>query len=272
MAALADKHKAETAELNDLIAALREEVESFRGQAERLTIDLAAEKIAHADTLARFQKEKIACAQMEQRIQDMEEQSAKEETHRRSLEEKHLHAREALEHFRTATKEQREQDHRQFEQQIQFLQGELRSTKDAVNTKQQELIGSHEGNARLSSELAHARGEIHRLDTEVRSLRPAKEQLAVAELKNQQLSEQLVQANEREAKLVTENQTGASKLQEAIETGQRLGSELMAANAVLASQEQILQKLTTLQAPPVKDASTKKGNTDNQNSLLNSEK
>ena len=271
IAALADKHKADITELNDLIAALRKEAESFRGQAERLTIDLAAEKTAHADTLATLQKEKIARAQMAQRIQDMEEQLAKEETHRLSLEEKHQHAREALEHFRTAAKEQREQDHRQFEQQIQFLQGELRSTKDAANAKQQELIGSHEGNARLSSELAHARGEIHRLDTEVRSLRPAKEQLAIAELKNQQLSEQLTQANEREAKLVTENHTSASKLQEAIETGQRLGSELMAANAVLASHEQILQKLTALQAPPVKGVSTKKGSVDNQNSLFNSE-
>lgn len=75
---------------------------------------------------------------MAQRIQDMEGQLAKEETHRLSLEEKHQHAREALEHFRAAAKEQREQDQRQSEQQIQFLQGELRSAKDTVNTQQQE--------------------------------------------------------------------------------------------------------------------------------------
>ena len=42
----------------------------------------------------------------------------KEETHRLSLEEKHQHAREALEHFRTAAKEQREQAHKSAERDI----------------------------------------------------------------------------------------------------------------------------------------------------------
>jgi chromosome segregation ATPase len=178
---------------------------------------------------------------MAQRIQDMEGQLAKEETHRLSLEEKHQHAREALEHFRTAAKEQREQDQRQFEQQIQFLQGELRSAKDTVNTKQQELIRSHEDNARLSSELAHARSELHRQEGEVRSLRSAKEQLAVADVKNQQLSEQLAQANARVADLDKENQANVCKLQETMETGQRLESELMAAKAVVVSHEKIFE-------------------------------
>jgi predicted RNase H-like nuclease (RuvC/YqgF family) len=82
-----------------------------------------------------LQEERIVRAQMAQRIQDMEGQLAKEEAHRVSLEEKHQHAREALEHFRTAAKEQREQDQRQFEQQIQFLQGELRNAKETVNTR-----------------------------------------------------------------------------------------------------------------------------------------
>ena len=134
LATLTDKHKAEVAALNDTMTALRNEIESFRGQAERKTIELAAEKAAHTDTLAKLQEERIGRAQMAQRILDMEGQLAKEETHRISLEEKHQHAREALEHFRAAAKEQREQDQRQFEQQIQFLQGELRSAKDTANT------------------------------------------------------------------------------------------------------------------------------------------
>jgi chromosome segregation ATPase len=255
---LTDKHKAEMAELNSVITALRNEVESFREQTERQALDLAAEKTGHADTLASLQEERIAHAQVAQRLQDLEEQLVKEETHRLSLEEKHQHAREALDHFRSAAKDQREQDHRQFEQQIQFLQGEWRTVKDTVNTKQQELVGSHEGNARLSSELAHARSELHRLDAEVRLLRPAKEQLVIAELKNQQLSEQLAQATERETQLVKENQGNSSKLQEAIGTGQRLESELMAAKAVLASHEHILQKLAPLQSPAENNVSTKK--------------
>ena len=271
MAALTDKHKAEIAAQNDVMTALRNEVESFRGQVERQALDLSNEKTAHANTVAALQEERIARAQMAQRIQDMEGQLAKEETHRLSLEEKHQHAREALEHFRTAAKEQREQDQRQSEQQIQFLQGELRSTKDSVNTKQQELISSHESNARLSSELGNARSELHRQEGEVRSLRSAKEQLAVTEVKNQQLSEQLAQANARVADLDKENQANVGKLQETVETRQRLESELMAAKAVVVSHEKIFEKLTALQAPLTKSVNAKKNSVDSQNSLFNSE-
>ena len=272
MTALTDKHKAEIASLNDVMTALRNEVESFRGQVERQALDLSNEKTAHANTLAALQEERIARAQMAQRIQDMEGQLAKEETHRLSLEEKHQHAREALEHFRTAAKEQREQDQRQSEQQIQFLQGELRSAKDSVNTKQQELISSHESNARLSSELGNARSELHRQEGELRSLRSAKEQLAVAEVKNQQLLAQLAQANARVTDLDKENQANVSKLQETAETGQRLESELMAAKAVVVSHEKIFERLAALQAPQAKSVNAKKNSVDSQNSLFNSDK
>src|SRR5574343_476529 len=219
MAALTDKHKAEIAALNNTITALRHEVESFRSQSERQALELAAEKTAHAETLAALQEERIVRAQMTQRIQDMEGQLAKDEAHRVSLEEKHQHAREALEHFRSAAKEQREQDQRQFEQQIQYLQGELRAAKDMSNGKQKELISSHESNARLSSELGNARSELHRLDTEVRLLRSTKEQLIVSELKNQQMEERQAQATTRVEELLIEIQGYAQKLADATQTG-----------------------------------------------------
>ena len=269
--ALADKHKSEIAALNDAITALRNEMESFRSQSEHLSVELAVAKAAHTETLATLQEERVVRAQMSQCIQDMEGQLAKEDAHRVSLEEMHQHAREALEHFRSAAKEQREQEQRQFEQQIQFLQGELRATKDTVNAKQQELIRSHEDNARLSSELTHARNEFHRQEGEVRSLRSAKEQLAVAEVKSQQLSEKLAQANALVADLGKENLLNVRKLQETMETGQRLESELMAAKAVVVSHERFFEKLTALQAPPAKNSNAKKNSVDSQNSLFNSE-
>ena len=209
---------------------------------------------------------------MSQRIQDMVGQLAKEDAHRVSLEEKHQHAREALEHFRTAAKEQREQDQRQFEQQIQFLQGELRAAKDTANAKQQELIRSHEDNARLSSEQGHLRSELHRLETEVRPLRTAREKLAVSELKNQQMEERLAQTTARADELLVENQSCAEKLQNANQTGLRLETELTAAKAVLASQEQILQKLTVNQTPATKGSGQRKERAENQESLFDPEK
>lgn len=272
LAALTDKHKAEISALNDTIFALRNEVESFRSQSERQAVELAAEKTAHAETLAALQEEKVVRAQMAQRILDMEGQLTKEEAHRISLEEKHLHAREALEHFRTAAKEQREQDQRQFEQQIQFLQGELRAAKETVNAKQQELIRSHEDNARLSSEQGHLRNELHRLETEIRPLRRAQEQLAVSELKNQHLEERQAQAATRVDELRIENQDYAQKLEEATLAGVRLENELTTAKAVLATHEQFLQKLTVSQSAAQKESGQRKGGAENQESLFDSSK
>jgi len=235
-------------------------------------LELAAEKTAHAETLSTLQEERIVRAQMTQRIQDMEGQQAKDEAHRVSLEEKHQHAREALEHFRTAAKEQREQDQRQFEQQTQFLQGELRAAKETVNAKQQELIRSHQDNARLSSEQGHLRSELHRLETEVRPLRTALEKLAVSELKNQQMEERLIQTSARVDELLLENQSCTEKLQDANQAGLRLESELTAAKAVLASQEQILQKLTVNQTPAMKSSGQRKGSAESQESLFDPKK
>ena len=105
----------------------------------------------------------------------------------------------------------------------------------------------------------------------MRSLRSVKEQLAVAEVKNQQLSDQLAQANGRVADLDKENQANVSKLREAAETEQRLESELMAAKAVVVSHEKIFERLAALQAPQAKSVNAKKNSVDSQNSLFNSE-
>lgn len=57
LAALTDKHKAEIAALNDTIATLRNEVESFRSQSERQALELGAEKAAHSEILSVLQEE-----------------------------------------------------------------------------------------------------------------------------------------------------------------------------------------------------------------------
>ena len=90
-------------------------------------------------------------------------------------------------------------------------------------------------------------------------------------MKNQQLSDQLAQANGRVADLDRENQANVSKLRETVETGQRLESELMAAKSVVVSHEKILERLAALQAPQAKSVNAKKNSVDSQNSLFNSE-
>ncbi len=252
--ALKEKHKAQLAELNDVVAALRNEVDGFRSQVERQAAELATERAAHEGTRNRLQEEQLAGARITQRIKDMEEQLGKEEAHRLSLEEKHRHAREALDHFRAAAKEQRDQDQRQFEQQIQFLQSELKTAKDALNTKQQELIRSHEDNARLSSELAHSQSATHHLEAEIRPLRAVKEQMGVVELSNLHLIEKTKESEQREIVLNNESQDKERKLQMALEACQNLEKELAAAKAVITTQDQILQKFPAAAAKENSDA------------------
>ncbi len=256
LAALTEKHNAQLTEMNNVIAALRNEVDGFRSQVERLTAEIATERAAHQETQSRSQGEKLTCTKTMQRVQDLEELRGQEEVHRLSLEEKHRHAREALDHFRTAAKEQREQDQRQFEQQIQFLQSELKGAKDALNAKQQELIRSHEDNARLSNEVMNQQHDTHRLETELRTLRTAKEQLGISEISNQHLAQRLDDATQQEAALKRENQENRERLQSALAASQALEVELASAKAVVAVQQaQIIQWLrvkSDKDADPVK--------------------
>ena len=264
ISALTDKQKAEVAELNNVMTALRSEVDGFRGQVERLTLALAAEKAANEDTQTKLQEEKLTVARISQRIHDLDEQRGKEEAHRQSLEEKHRHAREALEHFRQLSKDQREQDQRQHEQQIQFLQGELRTAKEVLNAKQQETLLAHQDNARVANELAHTKSELHQLKTEVRALRHSKEQLIALEQKCEQLNQQVSDTEERIAAVKIERDDLAVISEERLALAQSRELELATLKAVQATQDQVLENIrkyfsiqgkaddTKKEVPPVK--------------------
>ena len=104
-----------------------------------------------------------ACSDFELRLNDRDEQI-------RSLEEKHLHARDALEHYRSAVREQREQDQRRHEGQLQQVQMELRQAQQSALVRQDEITQLHRDNERvlsesraLSKELNHANDQQHKL-------------------------------------------------------------------------------------------------------------
>ncbi len=83
-----------------------------------------------------------ACSDYELRLSDKDEQI-------RSLEEKHLHTRDALEHYRNAIKDQREQEQRRHEGQLQQLQAELRQAQQSTMVRQDEITQLHRDNERL---------------------------------------------------------------------------------------------------------------------------
>ena len=130
------------------------------------------------------------CSDLEVRVQEKDEQV-------RSLEEKHLHARDALEHYRNAVKEQREQEQRRHEGQIQQLQVELRQMQQTLIIKQDELTRLNRDNERLLSEsrqqvkaLGSQEDVVKRMTGEIQSLKLA---AAKADGTEESLKEQIVQ-------------------------------------------------------------------------------
>src|SRR3546814_10470187 len=84
---------------------------------------------------------------------------AEHEAHVESLEQKHQHAREALEHYRTSVKEQRDQEQRRHEHQVQGLQVELRQANEGLTGKNHELMQLSRDNVKMAVQLGQLEKE-----------------------------------------------------------------------------------------------------------------
>ncbi|VVN79372.1 DNA-binding protein [Pseudomonas fluorescens] len=99
-----------------------------------------------------LQVEQTRNARLSQSNLDLEVRLKEKDEQIDSLEEKHLHARDALEHYRSAIKEQREQEQRRHEGQLQHVQMELRHLQQTLIIKQDELTQLNRDNERLLTE------------------------------------------------------------------------------------------------------------------------
>ncbi len=90
------------------------------------------------------------------------------QSHIDSLEEKHRHSRDAMEHYRQSVKEQREQDQRNHEQQLHQLQAEVRALNQTLSVKQNDITGLNKDNGRLVAEISAAQKTLAELQAESR--------------------------------------------------------------------------------------------------------
>lgn len=74
----------------------------------------------------------------------------------------------SLNHFRTAAKEQREQEQRRHEHQVQALQAELRQAADTLRDKTQAILDLNRDNARLIEQQTRLDRELTALQTQTR--------------------------------------------------------------------------------------------------------
>lgn len=157
------------------LKSLRERLADIEKTAQKCTADstlhqadLEKERAQHQLTTAAFHTEQLRAHRLEQEVQGLNSQLKTAEKHQLSLEEKHQHAREALEHFRAAAKEQREQEQRRHEQQLQQIQAELRQLQQTLIIKQSEVTEITKDNARLAAELSETRKQAAQLDRDNR--------------------------------------------------------------------------------------------------------
>ena len=85
-----------------------------------------------------------------------------------SLEEKHRHNREAMEHYRQSVKDQREQDQRKHEHQVQQLQAEIRTLNQTLSVRQGDITQLNKDNGRLAAELGATQKTVAKLEAEQR--------------------------------------------------------------------------------------------------------
>ena len=145
----------------EALAALRKDIEALASQhaaAEAATRD---EKTAHTQTRVALQNETIGRRTAEQQVTDLRERLLENDAHRLSIEEKHKHAREALEHYRQSVKEQRDQDQRRHEHQVQQLQAEMRQLQQSLAVKQDDITRLNQEGARLVADLSHAQKALY---------------------------------------------------------------------------------------------------------------
>lgn len=168
--------------------ALQQQLDAARGNQEQLQQQLqiqasalASETTALLETRSMLQSEQTRNAELNQALKDCDLRLEDKEQQIRSLEDKHLHARDALEHYRAASKEQREQELRRHEGQMQQVQMELRQAQQSALVRQDEITQLHRDNERL---LAEQRA-LHK------ELQQTQDAAAKSTTRQAQLSEQL---------------------------------------------------------------------------------
>jgi chromosome segregation ATPase len=243
----------------DALMAAQQEFTALQNRFRQLEEQLSAEKAANAATNEALQQETIARHTAEQHATDLKVRLAENDTHRQSLEEKHRHAREALEHYRQSVKDQREQDQRRHEQQVQQLQAELRQSQQTTIVRQEEVTRLNQEGARLVSDLSHAQkalydaqGQIRRLEQKIESLQPFEQHAA-------QLAAQLAQRDQQMTEFREKQNQAAAHAEKLAAQVHGLQLELATAQAKLAAQQEMTDALRTyLQnaVPPGSDTVT----------------
>ncbi|MEO8999786.1 MAG: DNA-binding protein [Rhodanobacter sp.] len=183
----------------DALAAQEREGRALSDRLQRTETALQEVTRLHQEAMGQLQERIMAIRTLEERGVGLEARLADQDTHIKSLEQKHTQAREALEHFRQSSKEQRDAESRRHEQQVQMLQVELRQANDLVTTKNHETMQLNRDNARLTELHGQTENTLRTLRREYEQVAKVAKQVPDLQRQNETLGQQRIQAtNERD--------------------------------------------------------------------------
>lgn len=152
---VAEVHEAlerERAALQQQSAVLEARMRDLESQCSGLALQLQAAQELILQEQQQRQAVEVDKARMVQSLQDLEVRIKERDERIQSLEAMHQHARDGMEHYRQASKEQREQEQRRHEAQTSQLHAEIRQLQQTLVIKHDELTQLNRDNARLISE------------------------------------------------------------------------------------------------------------------------
>lgn len=148
----AANHAQKAAQLEAQILALRQQHDQQTALLAAVQGGLETEQAAHAALREAYAQQQIELARLDQLQHEQQLRLQEREREVLSLEEKHQHARAALEHYRAAVQSQREQDLHRHEAQLQSVHAEARQLQQVLAVRQDELLQLNRDNERLLSD------------------------------------------------------------------------------------------------------------------------
>lgn len=196
------------------IAGLQSELTAARRQLDAQHAAIEAQTADLQTTQSSLQAELTRNAGISQRCTDLEALVGDRDKQIQSLEEKHVHARGALEHYRESMKEQRDQDQRRHESQLHESQVEQRKLQETLVLKQDDLTRLNRDNERLLGESRQQVKTLHAHEARIQALTGEIQGLKLAEAKSAGISEQLqeqIATLRQDAKALSEAATQSSE-------------------------------------------------------------
>ena len=206
-----ERFQAELHERTQALEQARQEAGNLSVQLQRTETALQTEREASEAARGEVASRTTELAQLQERIAGLTARLAEHESHARSLEQKHEHAREALEHYRTSVKDQRDQEQRRHEHQVQELQVALRQANEALTAKNHDLVQLNRENGqwlerhtRLEKEVAQLRQTMQTQQGELDALRLTAAEYQALQVRWSQDTQTLEAARQELAQVRTE--------------------------------------------------------------------